>query len=584
MKKISVLLLFFLMVIPFYSKENTKLKEIEKIIYIFNSGDYENTVDLIKNFDFENVYGKNKKLILIKLKLIGDTFTKRKKFKYAKSVYDAIKDNSNDYWQLGNSLQKYNKLKDGGGYSLRIILSQLTQISKNFDAKFLTINTLFGSIFFAGILLFFASTVFIFIKKFKLAAYDIFIDANGDLNKTKVIMVFLTLFWPILILSGWSVYPFLFAGFCWIYMSVSEKRLVIIQISLVIIVSFVFSFRNFIDNSFLSRDFKIAKIISLGKLYEKNEYSRFDNDLKVLQAFAYFKNGDVERSLDILLSTGENYINILKFNLMGDIYFRSNNFKRSIKYLKSALEINEKNKTALYNFAMVLSSQNNIKVYESYAKRYPVLIKLKEKIGEIKDPVIGSDYLWNRLLKRSGNNGGFLKIFAATFNEFIKLPILYFSIVFFIYIFLIIKLFPNAGNNKYCKKCNKIIDKSEARKSNNYCEQCYQLFQLKDIVFMEAKLSREKDLKKKMILRKGKLFITSLFIPGIILIEKGKDVVFSILSFLYFFCLIFSLSSIYIFKKIYGLYPIYLNLFMILSTILYLSINLYSLKGDDNGI
>lgn len=583
MKK-TILFLIFLLIIAFVNaNENSEINRIEKIQYFFYSGKLNKAAELIKEFDLTPYFGKEKDLILRKFKSIGDMLIENGNTDLADIVFKKIQKENPGYWQIGNSLEKSKRTKGRGFYSIGNAFAQFTHLLKNFEAKLLFYEITTGSIFLSGILLFFITSIYLFVRNFKLASTDFFIDDNGDLQKVKVFLAFGLLFWPIIFLSGWASYPFLFAGFFWVYMNSAEKRMILIQIVIIIIGALFFSFHNFISSVATSNDIEIAKNIMSGRLYSKKEYKLFSNDLKVLQAYAFFKNKNYEKSIDMLLSTGEGYQNLLKLNLMGNIYFRSDNIEKSLKYLKTALEIDEKNKTALYNFALVLSKQENAKVFKSYAKRYPPLVKLKKTVGIIKDPFLEQNFLWKRLMNNSGKSENFIKFISEIIKNFFKIPVIYFSFVFLLYIFLIKRIFPELGRSEFCKKCGKIIDKSQSVKANNYCEQCYELFQLKDVVFMEAKIGREEEIKRKSIKRKIVFLIFSILLPGFVLLENKKMIRFSILSYVYLTLFIFSFSSVFYFKKIFGLYPIYLNLLIILVALLYMTINLFSIKGDGNG-
>ncbi len=584
MRKTILILFLIFGFIQIFPSASVDLTDIEKATYLFQKGQYKKAEGIIESLNFESYSNTEKKFVTDRLKRIAYTFIKKKDFKRADKLFNKILSLNNSSWDVRNGQEIINRLKNNSLYNPGLIVSQFSEISRNFEAKFLITGFLSSSIFLSSVFIFFITAFFLFIKNFKLASNDIFIDHNGDLDKIKIILVAVLLFWPAFILSGWITYPFLMSGFIWIYLGNREKRLLLIQIIIIIVCSFMLSFRNYLYEGSGEETFKTAKNLIYDKLYDKSEYSRFDNDLKVLQAFAYFKNGYLEKSLDILISTSENYRNIFKFNLMGNIYFRSDNFDVSLKYLKSALEVNERDETALYNFAVLLTELKNPNVFASYAKRYTALNNLKDTIGELRDPVINRNYLWNRLINRSEEGISKIKLFGKIILEFFKLPVLYFSIIFFLYLYSVKLFFKNAGKSVYCIKCDKIIPRSGSDKSKYYCDQCYELFQLKDVVFMEAKVAREAELKKKKTTAKIKFYFLSLFLPGFVLLLRKKGILYTILSFFFYFMLFFSILSIYYFNKIYGLYPLFLNITMVIAVILYMAINIYSLKGDHDGV
>ena len=75
----------------------------------------------------------------------------------------------------------------------------------------------------------------------------------------------------------------------------------------------------------------------------------------------------------------------------------------------------------------------------------------------------------------------------------------------------------------------------------------------------------------------------SMFIPGLKLtfIERGK--LFIIFSGLFYFLLGFYIFNVLIFQQMYMTSPIFLNYVGFSALLLYVLLNLYSLKGDSDG-
>ena len=81
-----------------------------------------------------------------------------------------------------------------------------------------------------------------------------------------------------------------------------------------------------LENSVRDKNFKIVQKVYEGYLYGRGDYEKFDNELKTALAYSYYQHKQFDVALDILVSTGENYKSKLKFDLMGNIYYKSGNF------------------------------------------------------------------------------------------------------------------------------------------------------------------------------------------------------------------------------------------------------------------
>ena len=60
-------------------------------------------------------------------------------------------------------------------------------------------------------------------------------------------------------------------------------------------------------------DFKSIMKLNKGYLYDKEVYENFDDELKVMQAFGYYEDGNNDTALEILHSTDDNLKNVLKY-------------------------------------------------------------------------------------------------------------------------------------------------------------------------------------------------------------------------------------------------------------------------------
>ena len=153
------------------------------------------------------------------------------------------------------------------------------------------------------------------------------------------------------------------------------------------------------------------------------------------------------------------------------------------------------------------------------------------------------------------------------------------------YVSLLKRLFPALGQSIFCSKCAKIIKKMsiEQAQSHALCDGCYQLFLIKDPIFLEAKILKEKEIHRQFGIRNSLLLLASLFIPGFILNFKDKGKAFTVLFLVFADVFGFSLFTALNFKGIFGAVPMFLNLIGTAAVLLYLAINVYSLKGHPDG-
>jgi hypothetical protein len=127
------------------------------------------------------------------------------------------------------------------------------------------------------------------------------------------------------------------------------------------------------------------------------------------------------------------------------------------------------------------------------------------------------------------------------------------------------------------------VKKSKVHKSYELCEGCYQLFFIKDVIFLEAKSLKEKEITRRNNRKVIMVFLASLFVPGLSLFFKKKFKLFFILSMIFYFLIGYSLTNIMVFNNLFNLAPLFLYLLAILAVIFYFVVNSFSLKGEEDG-
>jgi tetratricopeptide (TPR) repeat protein len=339
-----------------------------------------------------------------------------------------------------------------------------------------------------------------------------------------------------------------------------------------------------LEKNFKSQDFKTVRKVYNGHLFDKNDYMAFDNSLKVAQAFSYYENGNYDTALDILMATGDEFESVLKFNLLGNIYFRHNDIPQSSKQFQKSLKKRSNNNIALNNFTLVLIKKNDPKVFKQWAIRYPEIEKLRIRELTLKEVKLQQTVLWERLFNSSKETFSFGSFIKGILSELFKLPIIYYIIFFIIYILVMKKLSPNLGESTYCSKCSKIIKEASVHRSYKLCDECYQLFSIKDVIFLEAKILKEKELKKKFAKYYFLYLIFSILIPGLNFNQRENNRLFLVLSTIFYFLLGFAVVGAINFNYGFSAAPLFLNLIGMCAVAFYFVVNLFSVLGDEDGI
>jgi len=237
----------------------------------------------------------------------------------------------------------------------------------------------------------------------------------------------------------------------------------------------------------------------------------------------------------------------------------------------------------LKNFTLALLKNDDPEAFTFYQKNYPEIQGYKNQVTALQAIRLPEAALWKRLLNFSRKDFNILTFLSTIAVEFLKFPILLVCLLMFVYISLLKKLLPDLGQSTFCNKCAKIIKKKSAEQAHALCEDCYQLFLIKDPIFFEAKIIKEKEINRKTRFKHSLSLIVSLFIPGFSLNFKNKNSVFILTSLLFFNIFGFYLFSALAFKGLFGVIPMFINVIGLLAVLLYLAINAYSLRGDDHG-
>lgn len=584
MRNFLKLILFLIPAVLFFNlNANDSLGTVYKLKYFDLKTDDELFLKSLSEFKLSELSRKELRESLVELEQIGDRFTNEGKFNKALIVYKKINENSRGRWQIYNKIENIKRKRGSWFYNTGNFVRQTISLLRNSTSFIALTSLLFSSAYFSSIFIFFIFAIILFYKYFKIFSNDSLNNEDENISLKKVVIFSTLLLWPLLFFSGWMIFPFIISGLFWTYFSRVEKQSVMLIIILIFVFSVFFSLRSYLNKSIKSDAYYMISEINSGKYFSKSDYSKFDNELKDYLAFSYYENKDYNTSLDILLSTGEEYKSIFKYNMLGNIYYKSGNFDESMKYFKASLELNENNKIALNNFTIVLALQNNKKLFDSYTARFPEIKQIKNSVHKIKEIKADQGLMKRRALYSSDEKFYPVSVVLSILKEFIELPVMYFSLLTLLYIYFINFFFSNLGESIRCSKCNKTIKEHTADASNLYCNECYQLFKIKDAIFLEAKVAKEEEIRNRDFIKGILIGIISLFFPGLNLAFKEKYLSFILLSTLFCTLAVFSIAGKTFFNNAYSSYPVLFNISSIVTVILYLVINLYSVKGDTDG-
>jgi len=586
MKKKAVLvflILLFCCTFPMVSQGNP-WGNLKKIYFYTSMQDEKSVLERLDSIDLDEVKRSEQSDMTRRLIQFGDYFFSKGKIDTAEAFYKKVVDHAPRYWPVVNKLEKVKRSRGAGIIGLNNVFKQLLMTIGDFETFFMMMNGLLNILFFAGILSFFIFSLLLFRKYFRLAGNDILIVRKQKISIQGILFVFLAILWPLFAFSGWVVYPFLIIGFLWGYLNSNEKKSVSFALVVVVVITFLYSFNLVFEKNLQREDFKSIMKLNKGHLFDKEIYENFDDELKVMQAFGYYEDGNHDTALEILHSTDDNLKNILKYELLGNIYYRAGDIPLSIRYYKESLGLNEKNPVTLNNFTMALARNDNAKVFDSWAKRYPEIADLKNKELNLKEPREIPGVLWRRLFNLSG--GKFIPsvFIKSTLVQVFKLPIIYCILILLIYIFMIGKIWPSLGESTHCSKCARIIKKTAIHKSYKLCDECHQLFLIKDVIFLEAKVLKEKELRKRYRKKFMMTLLLSLIIPGLNLKYREKDKLFMTLNFLVYVLIGFAVLGFLVFEKVYMTTPLFFNVLAGVAMLFYFLVNMFSVLGEDDGI
>lgn len=558
---------------------------LKKIHFFDHRQKYNLVQEQLDEINVEMISREEQRRIAVELIRFGDKYLSQNRYELAEAFYQKVLAFSPEYWRLYGRLDVIERERNGIIPNFSLAFQQLGYMLKGFKASFVFVNTLLNMIFFSGMFVFFLYLLILFVKYFKLAANDLLFNANGSMSVKRLILMAVLLLWPVFMLGGWMYYPFLLCGFLWFYINDNERKAVISLLVVIILFSLLYCVNIKLERIVASEKFILAQKVYGGHLYERDVWEKFDSQLKVAQGLAYYENNRYETAMEILSSPpGDAYGDALKFGLMGNIYFRLDNLQESIRYYNNSLQLDDKSSVIINNLTLALLKSSDEALFKENARRYPAIDEVRKQISNFQEIRISpTKFLWYRLLsdnQDSFESGTFIR---KVFIEFIKFPPLYFVLILLLYIRGLKRILPVLGDSIYCSKCSKIIKEAAVHRSYKLCEECYQLFSIKDVIFLEAKILKEKELNKRFRKKYILNLFVSIFFPGANFNIKERNNLMVFHAILFYFLLGFAVFGGWVFKSVFTAPPIILNHVGMLAFILYFFINLFSVLGDYDG-
>jgi len=433
-------------------------------------------------------------------------------------------------------------------------------------------------VYWSGLFLWFLFALFVFRRYFRLAVSDV-LRWQKDSYSTATLFFFAAAFlFPLVFLGGWAFYPFLIVGILFVFLEERERRAMRFLAVLIVFCSFLYAFNRSLERAVTSESFQVARAISTGKLHSEGQVGRFDDDLKTAQAWAFWDQRQPDRALATLQSTRPGFRSLLKYNLLAAIHLRGGRIEESIVAGKEALNLREHDPVALYYFAQALLRKGDSSVFDSYVKRYPELGEHKRWAERAPRIGLPATFLWRRALSPTDGDPRPPAVLLRTLGEFFRLPLCWLGLLMGGIVLLIRGRFHFFGDSAYCSKCERIIHQNGS--SKNLCEECYQLFLLKDPVFFDAKVIKENEIQKRQSRSVVGMLLLSLIVPGLAFVRQGRVLVHQLLL-----CPFVILATIALFGTLrFATVPLLFRWLGIGAIALYVIINTASVLGEFDGV
>ena len=440
-------------------------------------------------------------------------------------------------------------------------LQELKDIIKN--NFFLIFNPLINAMFFAFVISFAVFILFKYIDNFKLILNDL-----GRKKFSITLFIMFLLITPAFLLGLFYI-PFGLAGIIVFYFSKKEKNLLLIFYILLFLIFSAMEVSIFFDsvtqnssyraiNKLDSGLYKDGELKSAEQLYFRNK----DEQLGIVIAMSYYNDNQLFNAKEILEKMNMNSsLDEKKYLLLGNIYYKVGFFALAKDMYNKALSLNPNNPIINHNLGILLMKINQIESAQKFLKsaRTKGIKRGNEIIVNIPKPKLNYFRYTNVKLD-----------FDILYN-----PLLLAIIVSLFFMLLSKLIFRSIGESIKCEFCGRPTIKNTRVSKRDYCQECFNLFVIKDPLLIETRKIKYKEIDDKNRKRSAKFLLLSLIIPGLDFIEKRYTYtyfIFSTLFYTFIFMGLFLYNNIKIikFSNISGIHFI----FVIIAFMLYFFMNL----------
>jgi tetratricopeptide (TPR) repeat protein len=470
---------------------------------------------------------------------------------------------------------------------LQAFSSQIGRLLRKFETAVILTTQILEAMFWAVILTILAFVVWLIRQYLPLATVDMIMDDRGLVDKKKLAVWCLLLLWPVLFGSGWLLLVFIVIASLWLYTDADERKTLRVLFIILALMTVLSSLNLFLVQQMNHPDFVQSKeIIETGHTRFSRQELGQNSQARLFLAYNNFRDGHLEEGITWLNEAEDSGQHELKGNLYGYAFLSNKEYDRAISFFSTVLSKNPLNETAVYNLTLALLEKKEEAVLDAYMNRFPQITSYRDRVTQPRLPPITSRFLWELYLgsgKKIEESASFFLV-KSVLHKLILFPVLYYFIVFFIYIRFLPEMFRHLGRSTHCTKCQKAIKKDNSNKAVNVCNDCYQLFMIKDAILVDAKSFKEAEInrlnKKKNVL----LLLLSFVSPGFFLHMRGQHLLFSIINFFYF---LFILLAVLVWQPLaafHGITPLFAKASGFLAALLFLFGNAMVFKGDEYGV
>ena len=396
------------------------------------------------------------------------------------------------------------------------------------DDNILILSPLAKSIFWG---LFLSFVVFLLFKY----SYNFEVLLN-DLNLNLKIVQYISLVVFALIstvfVTGAFYIPFGIGAVIFFYLQKKEKKLLFLYVFLFLFSFIALLYTNIIQTASYNKNYKAIIKIKEGK-YTDQELLKIEKELEkdpdpqlfLTIAIRYYNDNLLFDSKRVLekVKESEKY-NKLKYFYLGNIYYKVGFFSKAKDMYFKALQFAPNDPYLNFNVSVLLFKINQPDLAQKYA-----LIAQKAGIKREGEIITKNDPL---------NINIFPYVNFNFSKEMLFHPIFLGLLIFFVLLILLKIIFRSIGSSIRCASCGKPTKKNRNSVNDRYCEECFNLFIIREPFLSETRKIKYKEIEENNLKMTKKILILSILFPGIDLIYRELSYLYFILSFFTFFSLV----------------------------------------------